>query len=52
MKEEKAAISALRDILLQEHALYKETQSSCHGSVVTNPASIHEDMGKIPGPAQ
>ena len=23
--------------------------SSCHGSVVTNPTSIHEDEGSIPG---
>ena len=23
--------------------------SSCHGSAVTNPANIHEDMGSIPG---
>ena len=26
--------------------------SSCHGSVVTNPTSIHEDVGSIPGPIQ
>ena len=26
--------------------------SSCHGSVVTNPTSIHEDAGSIPGLAQ
>ena len=27
-------------------------QSSCHGSVVMNPTSIHKDMGSIPGHAQ
>ena len=26
--------------------------SSCRGSVVMNPTSIHEDAGLIPGPAQ
>ena len=25
--------------------------SSCYGSVVKNPADIHEDAGLIPGPA-
>ena len=27
------------------------SKSSCHGSVVTNPTSIHENMGSIPGPS-
>ena len=27
-------------------------KSSCYGSAVTNPASIHEDVGLIPGLAQ
>ena len=27
-------------------------RSSCHGSVETNPTSIHEDVGSIPGLAQ
>ena len=32
---------------------YKVTVgSSCHGSEVTNPTSIHEDAGSIPGLAQ
>ena len=26
--------------------------SSCRGSAVTNPTSIHEDVGSIPGPDQ
>ena len=26
--------------------------SSCHGLVVMNPASIHENAGSIPGPTQ
>ena len=26
--------------------------SSCHGSALTNPTSIHEDAGSIPGLAQ
>lgn len=30
----------------------KGLRSSCHGSVVTNPTSIHEDSGYIPGLAQ
>ena len=29
-----------------------KTQSSGHGSVVTNPTSIHEDTGSIPGLSQ
>ena len=29
-----------------------ELRSSCHGSVVINPTSIHEDVGLIPGLAQ
>ena len=28
------------------------SQSSCHGSVETNPTSIHEGAGSIPGLAQ
>ena len=27
-------------------------QSSCHGTAVTNPTGIHEDVGSIPGLAQ
>ena len=27
-------------------------ESSCHGSVVMNPTSIHEDLDLIPGLAQ
>ena len=30
----------------------KEYRSSHYGSVVTNPTSIHQDAGLIPGPAQ
>ena len=30
----------------------EDAGSSCCGSVVMNPASIHEDMDSIPGPAQ
>ena len=30
----------------------KQCWSSRHGSVVNEPASIHEDAGSIPGPAQ
>ena len=32
--------------------LLKYFRSSCCGSVETNPTSIHEVMGMIPGPAQ
>ena len=32
--------------------LVKKMQSSRHGSVVTNPTSIHKDTGVIPGLAQ
>ena len=32
--------------------LKSDKQSSCHGSVVNNPTSIHEDMDLIPGLAQ
>ena len=28
------------------------THSSCYGAGVTNPASIHEDVGLIPGLTQ
>ena len=34
------------------HITKTEIESSCHGSVVMNLASIHEDMGSIPGLAQ
>ena len=30
----------------------KQTRSSCCGSAVTNPTSIHEDAGSIPSPTQ
>ena len=30
----------------------RKNRSSCHGSVETNPTSIHEDVGSIPGLAQ
>ena len=30
----------------------RETRSSYCGSEVTNPTSIHEDVGSSPGPAQ
>ena len=30
----------------------KNFGSSCHASVITNPTSIHEDIGVIPGLAQ
>ena len=30
----------------------KRARSSCGGSVVTNPTSIHEDLGSIPGLVQ
>ena len=40
-------------ILPYPHLILKGTLgSSCHGSVVTNPASIHEDSDSIPGSAQ
>ena len=41
--------------LFQEgsEAAYKNpSRSSCCGSVVTNPTSIHEEVGSIPGLAQ
>ena len=34
------------------HSGNRENWSSCCGSVVTNPTSIHEDVGSIPGPTQ
>ena len=32
--------------------IYRIWGSSCHGSAVTYPTSIHEDTGSIPGLAQ
>ena len=42
----KGNVSGLR--MLQKHC----PGSSCRGSVVMNPTSIHEDAGSIPGLAQ
>ena len=45
----KAFVPALVGNLLIEK---KNSRNSCHGSAVTNPTSIHEDIGLIPGLAQ
>ena len=43
----------LREKCIVVNAYIKEISgSSYYGSVVTNPTSIHEDTGLIPGPAQ
>ena len=34
------------------HFINYDLRSSCHGSEETNPTSIHEDVGSIPGLAQ
>ena len=36
----------------KNNELENYSQSSCCGSAVTNPTSIHEVEGSIPGPAQ
>ena len=42
----------LEIVILSEVNQKKKDMSSCHGSPITNPTRIHEDMGLIPGPAQ
>ena len=54
LEQEKIKICVkTQEILNSQCNLEKEKwRSSCHGSVVTNLNSIHEDMGSIPGLAQ
>ena len=42
------------ETLLPDHIIFlkKYIRSSCCGSAVTNPTSIHEDKGSFPGPTQ
>ena len=43
----------LKNIMQSERNKTQKTkESSCGGSAVTNQASIHEDVGSIPGLAQ
>ena len=48
----KEGVKTIREESNSQKKKKKSPGVPCHGSAVTNPASIHEDVGLIPGLSQ
>ena len=52
IREDEASTSLTHSLTHSSFNQKAQSQSSCHGSAVMNPASIREDVGLIPGLTQ